>query len=240
MTAGRSNQKSAFTLVELLTVIAVIAVLAAFLIPTINSVGRKVKISRAQAELEQIETALENYKAKYGSYPPGSANGVLLNQLYYELGGVNTNGSSGATINYQTLDGAYSISGVNAATVFGVGGFINCTKGSGEDAVQARDFLSGLKSSQVVAATNTAVSTLIPYLVTSVGGPDTTYQPAYGLQGNPIRYLYPGTNNPGSYDLWIQLSIGTSINFTTHTTNYNMYLVCNWSQQPLHNVLSVP
>ncbi len=37
---------------------------------------------------------------------------------------------------------------------------------------------------------------------------------------NPWRYVCPGTNNPGSYDLWIQLSIAGKTN-----------LICNWSKQ---------
>jgi hypothetical protein len=42
-----------------------------------------------------------------------------------------------------------------------------------------------------------------------------------GVSGvNPWRYACPGTNNPTSYDLWIQLSIAG-------TTN----LVCNWTKQ---------
>jgi len=41
---------------------------------------------------------------------------------------------------------------------------------------------------------------------------------------NPIRYVYPGTNNPASYDLWVQLQIGGK-----------KYLVCNWNKAALVN-----
>ena len=37
---------------------------------------------------------------------------------------------------------------------------------------------------------------------------------------NPWRYAYPGTNNPGSYDLWVQLDIAGNTN-----------LICNWTKQ---------
>ena len=59
-------------------------------------------------------------------------------------------------------------------------------------------------------------------LVASVGGPDATYQLfGPGTQDlNPWRYVYPGINNPGSYDLWVQLVIGKQTN-----------LVCNWTKQ---------
>ena len=52
-----------------------------------------------------------------------------------------------------------------------------------------------------------------------------TYPPFGGLPDvNPFRYLYPGTNNPSSYDLWVQLKISGK-----------MYLICNWSTTPIVN-----
>lgn len=225
-----------FTLIELLTVIAIIGVVAGFAFPVMSRVARTQKISHAQGELALIETALENYKAKYGSYPPSCTN-VLLNQLYCELSGT-TNTGSGTSLVFQTLDGGYSIPANGVLASFGTGGFINCSKGAGEDAVYAKNFLTGLKSTEVAAATN-ITGALIPYLVTSVGGPDQAYQPTPSLSGNPIRYLYPGTNNPGSYDLWVQLSIGSQFNGGVMTVS-NLYLVCNWSSQAQHNNLSVP
>ena len=56
-------------------------------------------------------------------------------------------------------------------------------------------------------------------LFAAVGGPDVTY-PAKSPNVNPWRYAYPGTSNPDSYDLWMQLSIGGKT-----------YLLCNWSKQ---------
>ncbi len=56
--------------------------------------------------------------------------------------------------------------------------------------------------------------------VTSVGGPDADYKPLGGVRMNPFRYVYPGTNNPSSYDLWIQLVISGQTN-----------LICNWNRK---------
>ena len=212
-----------FTLIELLVVISIIGVLAGFTIPVLMSVKRQQYIKVARAELEQLQTALENYKAKYGVYPPSNKSNPKINDLFYELIGTTTP-DKGST--YQTLDGFSTIPVADLTNTFNVSGIINCTKGSAEDSVQAENFLSGLKSNRIGLDTNTPSypPTPVYLLVTSVGGPDQTYQPLGGAGINPFRYLNPGTNNPGSYDLWVQLVIGGKTN-----------LICNWSKQVLFN-----
>ncbi len=127
------------------------------------------------------------------------------------------------------LDGSAYVTAAAFTGQFGVGGVVNSSKGGGDETVYAKDFMSGLKANQIASATNGAGSTFY-YLVTSVGGPDLNYQPLTGTSANPFRYLYPGVNNPGSYDLWVQLSINSK------PTSPHFYLVCNWKQQtPLLN-----
>ena len=223
----------AFTLIELLTVIAIIGVLAALLFPVVGSIKRQQYIRNAQAEMEQLETAIERYKAAYGFYPPDNqlnpANPLipnpLMNQLYFELLGttnLNVNAPS-----YQSLDdpGLPPLSQANVQAVFGVSGFMNCSKpGSAEDTHAAQNFLPGLKPNQITTFTNSsAPNNPIKLIITAVGGPDTTYHPlglgAIGI--NPWRYNSSNpTNNPGAYDLWVQLSISGKTN-----------LVCNWNRQ---------
>jgi prepilin-type N-terminal cleavage/methylation domain-containing protein len=211
--AGRIQPRHrAFSLIELLVVISIIAVLAAFTVVVLKSVGRSRRISVAKGELAVIQTALENYHNKYNTYPPGSGAGPLANQLYYELSGVTLNGSG----NYQTLDSSATILQTSFTAVFGAGGILNCTKGSAEDAVPAQNFLPGMKPNQI--GSTYVNGAYVTNLVTSVGGPDDAYKPL-GVPGvNPFRYLYPGTNNPGGYDLWVQLVISGKTN-----------LVCNWN-----------
>ena len=59
----------AFTLVEMLTVMAVIAVLASIILSLNGLVQRKAATSRAEGEIAAMSAACESYKADFGSYP---------------------------------------------------------------------------------------------------------------------------------------------------------------------------
>jgi prepilin-type N-terminal cleavage/methylation domain-containing protein len=59
----------AFTLIELLIVIAIIAILAGFVMATAGYVQKKGKRSRAEAEIAALSAALENYRSDNGAYP---------------------------------------------------------------------------------------------------------------------------------------------------------------------------
>lgn len=211
----------AFTLVELLVVIAIIGVLAGLTIPALDAVKRRQVISQTQAEMALLGAAIDSYHSAYGFYPPDNPGNVLVHQLYYELEGTTNTSSPGASpVVYRTLDGSLTIDSAQLATAFGtgVGGILNCSKpGSGEDAPVGRNFLGALKPNQT--ATYTINGVQITILVGSVGGPDTTYQPLGQPDVNPWRYRYPGVNNPGGYDLWMQLSFFGKTN-----------LICNWSK----------
>ena len=59
----------AFTLVELLTVVAIIALLIGLVVGISSFASRKSAVSRAQADMEKIKIALEDFRAVYGRYP---------------------------------------------------------------------------------------------------------------------------------------------------------------------------
>jgi prepilin-type N-terminal cleavage/methylation domain-containing protein len=219
-----------FTLIELLVVIAIMAVLAALTFGILGGVHKTASIGAASAELGQLNNALDNYKAKYGSYPPSNPNASpLVNTLYYELSGVTVNSANSADPKYTTLDGACTIDQTSYQNAFRAGapsttidGIINCTKGSVEEGTAAQNFLLGLKANRL--GTSSTTGPFITNLITSVRGPDDKYAPLGTTDVNPFRYLYPGTNNPSSYDLWVQLKISGK-----------MYLICNWSKNPIIN-----
>jgi len=60
----------AFSLIELLVVISIIAVLAGLVVGVAPVASKRMREARIRAELAALVTAIESYKAKYGVYPP--------------------------------------------------------------------------------------------------------------------------------------------------------------------------
>lgn len=85
---GRSARPGAyaFTLIELLTVIAIIAVLASIVIGVGRHASQTGKIARTKAELAALSTALEAYKRQYGDYPRTNNAALMLQSLVGKLG----------------------------------------------------------------------------------------------------------------------------------------------------------
>jgi prepilin-type N-terminal cleavage/methylation domain-containing protein len=127
----------AFTLVELLVVISIIATLAGLVVGLAPTVGERMKESRIRAELAELQFAIESYKAKFGIYPPDHGSylsGTQADQqpgtrslsgsspLYYELSGVFVDNANGV---FLTADTKQSLSPVDIQRHFGRDGFIN-------------------------------------------------------------------------------------------------------------------
>ncbi len=80
-------RRRAFTLIELLTVIAIVALLAAILIPTLNSARQTAKSSRVLSNLRQIANTVFFYAADNNDTLPGRLNEGQTG--YYKTGNGN-------------------------------------------------------------------------------------------------------------------------------------------------------
>ena len=67
-TSTRPNA-GGFTLVELLTVIAVLGILAAILVPVVGRAQESARRTRVKSQFAQWTVAIEGFRAEYGYYP---------------------------------------------------------------------------------------------------------------------------------------------------------------------------
>lgn len=78
------NNRKAFTLIELLIVLAIIALLVGILLPSITMVRRQAKETAQKAQFAAIDMALDAFKQDYGDYPrSGYRDGTSLDAPYY-------------------------------------------------------------------------------------------------------------------------------------------------------------
>jgi prepilin-type N-terminal cleavage/methylation domain-containing protein len=65
----RFPRPQAFTLIEMLVVIAIIAILAGILLPALGAVKTRAKIKQAQMEMANLVAAINAYEKEYNRYP---------------------------------------------------------------------------------------------------------------------------------------------------------------------------
>jgi type II secretion system protein G len=75
------KMKKAFTLIELLIVVAIIAILAAIAVPNFLEAQTRAKVSRAKSDMRTSATALEAYMVDNNKYPFCHRFGIALSNL---------------------------------------------------------------------------------------------------------------------------------------------------------------
>ncbi|MEO6035006.1 MAG: type II secretion system protein [Verrucomicrobiota bacterium] len=196
--APRGRVWGAFTLIELLVVIAIIGILAALITNLSKSAADKRKLARVRVELAELETVIESYEKKMGSFPPDNGNLIndsvdrpssATNQLFYEL--------AGATIN-------------DLQTIYTSFQGITISKGDVQNYFK-RDGIANSQGNQPFFSPKPNRHKPIPG-----GSVEVLVVPVEFLQGqiNPWHYDASSTNrhNPDSYDLWAQILIGGQTN----------------------------
>jgi prepilin-type N-terminal cleavage/methylation domain-containing protein len=204
----------AFTLIEMLVVMAVIVILAGLTIGGFGVIKKKTRLARVQAELARLQTAIESYKQSLGFYPPDNLVNPAAPPLFYELSGAVISGPD-----YQTLESNETISSNLVQQYFGRAGFANAST----DAKQVKAFLPALKNTQYKEA---FVGVDVELLVVPVEGPVLPAIPATAVwrpdpeRVNPFHYVSTKpVHNPGEFDLWADLRIGSKT-----------YRVSNWGE----------
>ena len=95
-----SRQRRAFTLIELMIVIIILAVLALIIIPRMVGAGRKARESSLRSQLQELRNAIGKFEADCGD-APARLDDIMHRPAEGSIGG------SGATIDVASWDGPY-------------------------------------------------------------------------------------------------------------------------------------
>ena len=199
-----NNPVAAFTLVELLTVMAIIAILCALVLAAGSGIMKKAMRVRATNEIGGMSAALEGYKTDNGIYPVG-----------------NTTATSGSILTGPPAPGAYPLDPVKANAA--------AYQNSSEALYQA---LTG--QAYFTATPVAGVKSYISLKQNQIGIPAGPMSYIMDPWGNAYGYstgdnktpqvLYPN-NGTGQFDLWS--TGGTAGVTTSNPTPINSWIT-NW------------
>jgi len=75
---NRGRRRSGFTLLEVMIVVAIIVMLAAFAVPNLIGMQDKAKIDATKAQVRAFDQAVKTYKVKVGDFPGGEGLSALV------------------------------------------------------------------------------------------------------------------------------------------------------------------
>ncbi|MDO8542869.1 MAG: prepilin-type N-terminal cleavage/methylation domain-containing protein [Opitutaceae bacterium] len=199
-TLGNSTSR-AFTLVELLTSMAVLAILATITIGAVRGVKERASIAQARADLAALSTALEEFKRHFGDYPqlgefgqaPATPTGVSATM---------PNGS-GPGINTVPAKLFNCLTGVFGARAFG-----------NADRVNGPNFLPPQLAARNRINGNLTTSYLVP--VSNVPNPPSKTEQNVSLLdpwGRRYLYYYKNARNPNNWQAtgYVLFSAGSRV-----------------------------
>jgi len=176
--------KSAFTLIEMLVVIAIIGILAAFIVGGVSRAGGSKVRSRVQTELNGLVAIIGQYHQVHGYYPQDNRNNSALSPLYHEL-------------TQTTIPDSLT-------NDFGVNGIANLGP-------KAQSFHKNLKPSGFVLykmnGNDKSFLLAVPYKGPNpiAGADGTLINPWHYRSSTPVH-------NPDGFDLWAEVVIGGKTN----------------------------
>ena len=106
----RTSSRKAFTLIEMLVVITIIAVLMGLAFPVFQSVQNSAKKTQAKNDLVQIVTAVNAFYTEYGKYPTAASGNPDASftpdnkNLFYTLRGINGGDNAQHALNPRQIE----------------------------------------------------------------------------------------------------------------------------------------
>jgi prepilin-type N-terminal cleavage/methylation domain-containing protein len=85
--------RKAFTLIELLIVVAIIAILAAIAVPNFLEAQTRAKVSRVKSDIRSLATAIEAYRIDHNVYPPNTTGSAMARGFPEQINGINLAGT---------------------------------------------------------------------------------------------------------------------------------------------------
>ena len=65
-------RRSGFTIIEIMVAVVIIAILAGLLLTALGGVQGTARVAEVKSDISKLEAGLENFKTRYGVYPPSS------------------------------------------------------------------------------------------------------------------------------------------------------------------------